>query len=780
MRPPVHFKTNTLLKSLIGKDLINDDNIAIVELVKNSCDADASTVKVEFHNLSDRDQGKLVIYDNGAGMNDDDIENKWLNIAYSEKSSQKSERGNYLAGNKGIGRFSCDRLGSKLDMFTRKKKGGLWHLGIDWTNFEEEGDRDKIIQNIDVNLQKTTDEVAKKKIGETMPRSGTVLVVTELRSFWEREKLLKLKGHLEKFIGPNQSFLNDGFSINLIAPEELEEDDQKEYHDSVNGKIKSTIFDQLKFKTTYIESSISEDGKLINTELFHEGDKVYELAEQNVFDKLKNVHIVIYYLNPYKKSYFTRQTGIRSVDFGSIFLFLNGFRVSPYGDRGDDWLRLDVRKTQGMMSYLSSRDLVGRIEVMDRGESFKPVSSREGLKGTPELNQLRDNDGYFMSVHRRLERFVVDGLNWDSVPEDIRKELVHENGRDWKKITENYLESWDRKKTRISLSMLSLIGGRKKDIRHLWFNHSLLEDVVKERREEVHDLLNDIEGFDKDVIDKSLKVNLSKFRSLLDRKKLEIEEGKEEISVLKEITQRQEEKIGHLESTVKSYKTETLFLKSVSTLDENTLLGFHHQIIMDSDMINNYIDKTTRALRDKEDINAALGYVEKISKMNKKIRAIAQFATKANFRSASKKELTDIPSYFQQYLENVSSEFLASGMNLLIENKCNEPFQIKAIKLELSMIIDNLVSNAVKAHARNLNVRIGIMGKNHLSITFTDDGRGLESFTDTNRLFDMGVTNTSGSGLGLYQTKQILDSLDASIKFIERDKGACLAMEFIR
>ena len=782
----VQFKTNTLLKSLIGKDLIYDDNIAILELVKNSCDADANTVRVEFHNLSDEDQGRLVIYDNGTGMNDDDIENKWLNIAYSEKSEKKSKRGMYLAGNKGIGRFSCDRLGAKLDMFTRKKNGILWHLDIDWTKFEE-SNRDKTIQSINVNLKETNDCIAREIIGEKMPESGTVLVITKLRSSWEREGLLNLKRHLGKFIGPNHSYLNDGFSISLAVPEELKKDSAKEYHDCVNGKIENTIFEQLKFKTTYIESSISPDGKLINTELFHEGEKVYKLAEHNAFDKLRNVHIVIYYLNPYKKAYFTRQTGIRSVDFGSVFLFLNGFRVSPYGDRGNDWLGLDVRKTQGTKSHLSSRDVVGRIEVMDRGEGFKPVSSREGLKRTVEFKQLHDKEkekkeknGYYMSVHKRLEKFVVDGLNWDSVPPDIRTDVTSKDGLDWERTTESYVESWDRKKTRISLSILSLIGGNKNSIRHLWFNHSLLEDVVKERREEVHDLLNDIEGFDKDVIDKSLKVNLGKFRSLLERKEYEIEKGKDEISKLEKIAQKQIEEIGHLESTVKSYKTETLFLKSVSTLDENTLLGFHHQIIMDSDMINNYIDKTTRVLRDKEDINAALGYVEKISKMNKKIRAIAQFATKANFRSASKKELTDIPSYFQQYLENVSSEFLASGMNLLIENKCNEPFQIKAIKLELSMIIDNLVSNAVKAHARNLNVRIGVMGKNHLSITFTDDGRGLESFTDTNRLFDMGVTNTSGSGLGLYQTKQILDSLDASIKFVEQDKGACLAMEFIR
>ena len=779
----VQFKTNTLLKSLIGKDLINDDNIAILELVKNSCDADADTIKVEFHNLSDKDQGKLIVYDNGAGMNDDDVKNKWLNIAYSEKSEKKSKRGKYLAGNKGIGRFSCDRLGSRLDMFTRKENGDLLYLNIDWTMFEIEGKRDKTIQSIIMDMKKTTDKIAKEKIGKPMPEKGTVLVITGLRSSWERKGLLNLKHYLEKFIGPNQSFLNDGFSISLVVPEKLKDDSGKEYHDRINGKITNTIFDKLKFKTTYIKSSISEDGKLINTELFHEGEKVYELAERNTFDKLRNVHIVIYYLNPYKKAYFTRQTGIRSVNFGSVFLFLNGFRVSPYGDRGDDWLGLDVRKAQGTRSYLSSRDVVGRIEVMDRGEGFKPVSSREGLKGTPEFKQLHDRekrDGYYMNVHKRLEKFVVDGLNWDSVPIEIRKELVNESKLDWEQTAENYSESWDRKRTRISLSILSLIGGSKKDIQHLWFNHLLLEDVVKERQTEVQNLLSSIEGFDKGVIDKNLKVNLGKFRSILEKKEQEIERGKEAISSLEKTKKEQTSKINRLEKDVKAYETQTLFLKSISTQDEDVLLGFHHQICIDSEKINNYIAKTFKALRGEVNVKEALEQVEKISTSNKKIMATAQFATRANFRAASKKELTDIPSYFQQYLENVSSEFLASGINLHIKNECNESFQIKAIKLELSMVIDNLVSNAVKARASNLDVRIGAVHKNRLSITFTDNGKGLENYADTNRLFDMGVTDTSGSGLGLYQTRQILDSLDASIKFIEQDKGACLALEFMR
>jgi HSP90 family molecular chaperone len=114
MATTLHFKTNTLLKNLVGKDLINDDNIAIVELVKNSYDAQSNSVIITFENLAKNgvtnSHSRIIISDKGVGMDESDIEDKWLNIAFSEKKLSAQKYGAYIAGNKGIGRFSCDRL----------------------------------------------------------------------------------------------------------------------------------------------------------------------------------------------------------------------------------------------------------------------------------------------------------------------------------------------------------------------------------------------------------------------------------------------------------------------------------------------------------------------------------------------------------------------------------------------------------------------------------------------------------------------------------------------
>ena len=80
----VSFRTNALLKSIIGKDLITDDNIAVLELVKNSFDAGSKNVNLIFENIiknedykkqlaPTKNSSKLVIQDFGVGMSESDL-----------------------------------------------------------------------------------------------------------------------------------------------------------------------------------------------------------------------------------------------------------------------------------------------------------------------------------------------------------------------------------------------------------------------------------------------------------------------------------------------------------------------------------------------------------------------------------------------------------------------------------------------------------------------------------------------------------------------------------
>lgn len=767
MTKTVHFKTHSLLKNLVGKDLINDDSIAIIELIKNAYDAGSPSVLVRFTSPTPVPLGRrIIIADSGTGMSESDIVDKWLNIAYSEKKNGKLENGAFYAGNKGIGRFSCDRLGQKLDLITRKGKGGLLHLHVDWLAFEREDDKDLTIQKIDVKLSSIQDEIAKNICGVEIGQTGTVLVISELRDEWGREKLLALKQSMERFINPNQMFSANPFEILLDAPAQNRADIGQDYHLRVNGKIQNRVFSSLEFKATYIHARIEEDGSAITTELHHEGEPVFRLTEKNRrYPHLRNINVVIYFLNPYKKAFFKRQTGIRSIDFGSIFFFLNGFRIAPYGERGDDWLGLDSRKTQGVTRYLGNRDVVGRIEVFDNEDRFKPISSREGLKKTSSFVELKDV--FFMDVFRKLERFVVDGLGWDSIPEAMKQSIRQDDGMDWHNTKEEYSESWDRKRQRIAFEIVSLIGASRDDVVHFWFNPSLLEGLHQKRGEEVRALIKLVEEYSPAGIEPDLSKNLSLIKEAIERARLDAQEAKTEASQLRVILNEQKNEIKTLKSQAEIYKGETLFLKSVSSLDVKNLIGFHHQILLDATILNNYATKAMRAAKKDVSGKAVIKNLEEVIFANMRIMAVAQYATKAGFKASASKEETDIPSFIEQYVLNVATGYVASGLNVKVENNVVTPFKMKISRIELSIVIDNIISNSVKALARALRVVMEI-DKNDVTVRFLDDGSGLDkSIQDISQIFEIGVTTTSGSGIGLYHARQIIEKLGGRLNAFE-------------
>jgi signal transduction histidine kinase len=508
---PLHFKTNIQLKSIIGKDLILDDNIAILELVKNAFDADAKKVDITFSNLKNNDDGiidtfsantsRIIIKDNGVGMNLVDIRDKWLNIAYSEKKINNRQHNRMMAGAKGVGRFSCDRLGEYLNLYAKKKDEEKYILlQIDWKKFEIEDDK-KEIQSVTLDYKELSDNELQKK-GVELFGKGVVLEIIKLRSNWvycnknekgdivdwNIDKLISLKKYLEKLINPNQAFEKNDFGIYLNAPEFTTENDKKEEHNKFIGKVENTIFEKLDFKTTSIESEIIENGTVNLTILKDKGQTIFWIKEKNEFlPELKKVKVIIYYLNPYAKAFFTKQTGIRSVEYGSIYLFLNGFRIPPYGQEGDDWLKLGQRRAQGYARYISHRELVGRIEILDYDNNFNVVTSREGLEKNDSYNKLiNEQGGYFYKAFRRLERYVVDGLNWDSIPEgdknkigEIERKIISGN------IDENSLEFREddiTKRRRIYQSIHSIISAKNNDVLELYVNENLILEKIQEEK----------------------------------------------------------------------------------------------------------------------------------------------------------------------------------------------------------------------------------------------------------------------------------------------------------
>lgn len=136
------FKTKARAIELLGRKQIRDDVTALIELMKNSYDADAERLSVEFfHEMS---EPYLVIYDTGHGMDMDDLLNKWLVLGTDSKKGERSKKRvskvkeRPLMGEKGIGRLASAALGEQFWMFTKSKKE-KWHaLFLNWNLFENQ------------------------------------------------------------------------------------------------------------------------------------------------------------------------------------------------------------------------------------------------------------------------------------------------------------------------------------------------------------------------------------------------------------------------------------------------------------------------------------------------------------------------------------------------------------------------------------------------------------------------------------------------------------------
>lgn len=421
------FKISSGLKSLIGKELITDEYIAIFELVKNSFDAKAKNVRIIFQGIY-TSFSKIIIVDDGKGMDINDIDNKWLFVAYSAKSDgsedideainddyrSKLENKRFFAGAKGVGRFSCDRLGSLLNMTTIKNKPNakIENIKVDWEKFETDPKK----EFIDVRVQHANLDTSEYDISH-----GTILEISNLRDTWNRSKILNLKKSLEKLINPNQQNTDD-FKIEIIVPEELLNDNLKmQERDRVNGPVKNIIFETLDLKSTSIETEISEDGRYISTTLRDRGEYIYKIIEKNSYG-ISHIKSKLFFLNRSAKVNFKRAMGIDSVSYGSVFLYKNGFRIYPFGEEGEDPLKLDRRKAQGYARYLGTRDLIGRIEIFGDNPDFKETTSRDGglVKNTSYDNLV---DFFIERTLRRLEKYVVDIIRWGE-PFKARKEDV--------------------------------------------------------------------------------------------------------------------------------------------------------------------------------------------------------------------------------------------------------------------------------------------------------------------------------------------------------------------
>lgn len=740
------FKISTGLKNLIGKELITDELIAIFELVKNSYDAHATSVKLYFNNTKSSN-AKIIIVDNGKGMDIEDIQDKWLFVAYSAKkdgSEDEKEKEDYreklkslrgFAGAKGVGRFSCDRLGNNLNLITikDKKNAVIENINIEWEKFEKN------------NKDEFAEIGVKHKVLETTEYDiphGTILEITGLRDEWKREKFIKLKNSLEKLINPNQQ--TDNFSIELIVDDEINDDKKAPQYNKVNGFIKNSIFEVLKIKTTKI--NVLVENKTITTTLEDRGKLIYKTIESNPY-VIEDISFELFYLNHAAKTNFTKLMGIRPKAYGSIFMYKNGFRIYPFGEEGEDPLKLDMRKNQGHNRFLGTRELIGRIEITDFRDNFIETTSRDG--GFIKNNFYEDLiECFYDKGLKKLEKYVVSIIRWgepykinldDSErnpalnPEDVKSEIIE------------------------TIKKISL----SKDIISVEYDPNFIEILEERQQNSVSRVITNLtvralENTNDPDLHKDLDRIGRKFNELL----IERNEYEKENELSKDQLQQ-------LSEDLKKTEGQNLFLKSVASTNIKEIVSLQHHIDHGTVKIGNSLNRLREAINNDASKQTLMKFVEKISLENEKISTIARFVTKANFNTTSKTITRDIVQFVNEYIENVYLHYEDLNinntlLNILIDNSKNIVFSYKFKPLEVIIIVDNLLSNSYKAGAKNVQIFWENDISDTLKMRYIDDGKGIENKI-VDKIFDFGFTTTDGSGLGLFHVKQLLENMNGKI-----------------
>ena len=375
----------------IGEDLISNEIIALVELIKNAYDADAHHVSIEFESPLRKGSGRLVVKDDGHGMTLNILKSAWLEPAtISKRQRQRSPGGRRVTGEKGLGRFAAARLAEALSVESIASGESKRVVAeLDWEAFQKE---DRYLDEIKCNWEEQDVELG------TPP--GTVLRLDRLHDDWGEASFRRLRGELARLVArPKQE---DPFDIELRLPSAFREQAGPIASPPIVGRPHYTL-----------RGSVSAEGHLVAQAHVGVGD----VSVDHVI-KLDNGRVPR--CGPFELEFKVwdrdRDTlGSLAASLGStlrdlrrdldeasgVSIYRDSFRVLPYGGPANDWLRLDLRRVQNPTLRLSNNQIVGSIYITaDANQDLRDQTNREGLVESPALQDLR---GTVIEVLARLE-----------------------------------------------------------------------------------------------------------------------------------------------------------------------------------------------------------------------------------------------------------------------------------------------------------------------------------------------------------------------------------------
>lgn len=740
------YKISSRATILLGRESVSKVEGALIELIKNTYDADATLCYV-FFNIKD---DSIYIIDDGTGMTKKIIENSWMMIGTDNKREEYiSYKKRIKSGEKGIGRFALDRLGSVCELYTKHKtEKSLIYWKTDWNKFEEAGkelnDIEADFDYLDCSLIDVIPNVVKKEIKNFTNQlnacskqanfsflTGTVLKITGLRDQWNENDISRVENSLNFLIPPveqddyficvqkeeNKDFelientFSDEYDYRILA-----EFDGDNFNILLNRnefdlkKIPSGVFKESRFlkfpyrkqdfesKELEFKYSIAEMFNTEDEELIKQIRKIGSFRFNYIFMKLtRNTRDDLFYKE------ISKNRNVWLKEHGGIKIYRDNFLIRPYGDAQSeafDWLSLDsrynsnpvavtdkseawsVRNAQGQGTVFISR--VSNSEILDK-------SSREGIIENDSFKLFKQTIIQIISILERDRAYVT------------RTFKIYDNSINKKEQTK--IEG--TKLAKDILSKKNKKGNTKKNINNL-------AKTVKYYEEEREELISELKLL------RSLATN-----------------GLITTSIVHD-------------------------LKSINAILVNRVESFKIAIEQKN---NSLIDRNLRDLY-KDDMFLK-SWITVISNQNKKDK-----------RKRLKKDMYATIERIVDVLEPILTQKKVELQIL----KDGETVSRRIFESDFESIIYNLIINSIEAFSKakvdQRKIRIKISYKGDFIIQYNDNGKGITNYNDPYDIFKFGTTskldkdgNIIGTGLGMYIVASTIREYNGDYKITETQKG---------
>jgi signal transduction histidine kinase len=712
------------LLTMIGEQLIKNEQVALIEIIKNSYDADASWVQVRFINfeISDDEEDVLVvnkdsrieIEDDGEGMNLKIIKEAWMNPAAPFKLLNKIKGTAHtvktkriIQGEKGIGRYATFKLGKKVEIITKQEGKKEIKLTSDLTVYDDEilyekGKTDikyldelefdyEIRPNLIHFLAGTLIVRGKKKQREN---HGTIISITNLSNSWSKSKIENIFSDVLRIESPfadiTKSFLID-FTLNgkPVIPEKVLDKKLESIFDFApvkvtdgiyNGKIISFLVNNSTRNFELKDLLVDKD---FNKRFGGKKDsiKIKRLPECGPF----SFEFYIFDLSNESPPKF--QLDRMTKDFvkdNRIFLYRDGIRVFPYGDPDDDWLGIDVKRGISRAgAHLSNDQTIGRITISGiDNPKLKDKTNREGL----------------LEIGNSYEDFKT-----------IIKAILGVIHTEYQK----YKSSIRNKNKNLLVKSKEVLSNLNEAVRHL-------EDKSYSKA--------------KKILSNSIKQYEIERKFLLDR--AETSEDLASVGLAVEIASHDLMMMAH---------------RATNTVD------YIFKIIANDEFNLETLRTHLEVLRGQ------------VSFVEDKIEGIQPI-----FKS-SKRKRKDFR--LKEIVEKIKEYFLGDIYKYKIKvsiQELNVPLVVKSNEAVLLQTFINLFDNAIywlsRSEEKNKEIKILLDG-NNFTTTFSDNGPGVQE-DDIEFIFEAFFTTKGidGRGLGLYITDQLLQRYDHSIEYMTKRK----------